>query len=69
MQDNSSTAGGPTADSAAALARAVALMEVAGREHTLVRAGRRQISLALGTASVAAWGYAAVVSAMMLHAL
>jgi hypothetical protein len=57
----------PSADSGAALARAAALMQIAGRERTLIQAGRTRVSLVLALASAATWGYAAFAVAAVLR--
>jgi hypothetical protein len=47
MSQTVPTPGRPSDASGAALARAAAIMQVAGRERTLLQAGRTQVSLAL----------------------
>jgi len=42
-------------------------MQVAGRERTLLQAGRTQVSFGLALASAATWGYAAFAAAAVLR--
>jgi hypothetical protein len=54
-------------ESGADLARAVALMQIAGRRRTLIRAGRTRVSVALSAASAATWTYALLESVAALR--
>ena len=67
MPQPASPSGCPSDASGAALARAAALMQVAGRERTLLQAGRTQVSFGLALASAATWGYAAFAAAAVLR--
>jgi hypothetical protein len=67
MSQTVRTSGRPSDASGAALARAAALMQAAGRERTLLQTGRTQVSFALALASAATWGYAAFAAAAVLR--